>query len=297
MRNTLLTSLLGASAAHLAAAGSSNTQNKPSEADQLACISSRAAELAAAASCAGSLQSKLHTCLADLPSLSAIESCFTDANCPGTTAAWALSHCTSASSDLRRRDAQPLAAIPTAAPHFVALFGREASSSPSPCFSDEFVTITQCTTDNGAKTCSPSASPSAVCVEGLICKYDNQGNPSCMYKHSSIGIAGIIIAIIFACALVVSIFGICFFCCKERKEQARLEKQAEAAKIAKEAKAATAAAKRPGKSVTGGVGEIGGQNQGQPLMYEGGDVGAGHQGGGGGAGYGSAANPFSDGHH
>lgn len=111
------------------------------------------------------------------------------------------------------------------------------------------------------------------------------------------GVGGIIIAICFAAALVVSVFSICFLCCKERREQTRLEKAKEAAKIAKEAKAATAAAKRPGRNVTGGVGETGVQSQGQPLMYgggaggHGGDVGAGGQQAPG--GYGSA-NPFVD---
>ncbi|KAK3988205.1 hypothetical protein QBC44DRAFT_104747 [Cladorrhinum sp. PSN332] len=303
MRNTkLLTSLLAS--AVLASASSAT------EADQLACLSSRAAELASAAasSCDAStpqFQSKLHACISDLTSLGSLESCFTSAGCPPTAAAWALSHCKSLP-DLRRREPLPLAAIPTATlpANFVPLFGRAATSepSPSPCFTDELTTITQCTSnDQGSKSCFPTASPSAVCRKDLICRIDNQGNPSCMVRNSAMGIAGIIIAIGFACALVVSVFGICFFCCKERKEQTRLEKAAEAAKIAKEAKAATAAAKRPGRNVTGGVGESGVQaSQGQPLMYEGGDVGgAGQQGGGqgggaAGGGYGSAANPFSD---
>ncbi|KAK4227159.1 hypothetical protein QBC38DRAFT_478470 [Podospora fimiseda] len=299
MRNTKL--FLLASAYTLASA----TTISEAADKKLACISSRAAEIASAASsCAGTSQSTLHTCISDLTSLSNLQKCFTDAGCPTTAAQWALSHCkeqaeeeNNISPDLRRRQPAPLAAMPTPVlPNLVPLFGRAATSepSPSPCFTETMTSITSCTTnDGGSKSCFPTTSPSAICRPDLICKIDGQGNPSCMNKHSDMTLAGIIIAIVFACALVVSIAGICFFCCKERKEQDRLVKAAEAAKIAKEAKAATAASKRPGKSVTGGVGEIGGggASQGQPLMYEGGDVGAGSQQGGG---YGSAANPFSD---
>ncbi|KAK4466190.1 hypothetical protein QBC42DRAFT_90430 [Cladorrhinum samala] len=294
MRNTLLTSCLIATAA---AAASSPA---PTEAEQIACLTDLAPQLASAATCASS-PSELRACLASLPSLSALESCFQSVGCPLTSAAWALSHCKSGRHELRARD--PLAAIPTAAPHFMPLFGRQASSSasPSPCFTDQMVTITSCTTANGgAKTCFPAPSPSAVCRADLICKQDNQGNPSCMYKQSGMGWGGIVIAICFATALVVSVFSICFLCCKERREQTRLEKAKEAANIAKEAKTATAASKRPGRNVTGGVGATGAQAQGQPLMYEGGgagghggDVGAGGQQAPG--GYGSA-NPFVDSH-
>ncbi|KAK4191927.1 hypothetical protein QBC35DRAFT_447720 [Podospora australis] len=178
--------------------------------------------------------------------------------------------------------------------------------SPSPCFTETTVTITQCPTDSaGKKTgqCTPTPSPSQVCREGLICRSDNQGNPSCMYKHSKLDIGGIIIAIFFAVAVVISVFTICFMCCRERQAQTRLEKAAEAAKIAKES---AVAAKRPGRNVVGNHGVSETIQQREPLMDAasgyGGAASVGVPGGGdvgvqpAGGQYG-AANPFVDNSH
>lgn len=171
--------------------------------------------------------------------------------------------------------------------------------SPSPCFTDEINTVETCPVVNGKKgACSmvPVATPK--CRDGLICKSDGRGNPSCMYKESSLGLAGIIIAAVFATFIVGAVVAVCFFCCRERREHRRIERAAEAARIAKEAKTqATVAAKRPGVSVTGGV--SGPVVEGQPLMYQSGggpsSPGGAQQGGYApqSQGYGGA-NPFSD---
>jgi hypothetical protein len=186
---------------------------------------------------------------------------------------------------------------------------NDNESSPSPCFTDSPTEITVCPTqttgtNSGKKlSCYPTATTTPKCRDGLICQSDGQGNPSCMYKQSSLGIDGTIIAIVFASAVVISIVAVCFMCCRERREHRRIERAAEAARIAKEAKTqATVAAKRPGASVTGGVSSP--VVEGQPLMYQGGGRPAspGQQNFPQGAGmpmqqgYG-AANPFADAGH
>jgi hypothetical protein len=75
-----------------------------------------------------------------------------------------------------------------------------------------------------------------VCVEGLICRNENGQGISCMYKQSGLDTAGIVMAIYFAATIALSICGLCFFCCRERRTMKKLESAAEAAKIAKEAK-------------------------------------------------------------
>ncbi|KAK3292100.1 uncharacterized protein B0H64DRAFT_221550 [Chaetomium fimeti] len=179
---------------------------------------------------------------------------------------------------------------------------NDTPSSPSPCFTETSSDFTTCPTqttgpESGKKLpCFPTVMMQPKCRDGLICQSDAQGNPSCMYKRSGLGIDGIIIAAIFAGAILVGICSVCFLCCRERREHRRTERAAEAARIAKEAKTqATVAAKRAGTSVTGGV--SGPAVEGQPLM---------HQGGGGPSspgpqqqhfpqqgGY-SAGNPFTD---
>jgi hypothetical protein len=147
-------------------------------------------------------------------------------------------------------------------------------ASPTPCFTDQTSSITSCPvqstgTDKGKKlSCFPTVTVSAVCRDGLICQQDNQGNPSCMYKQSSLDVGGTIIAIIMASAVLGSVISVCFCCCRERRTHKRIERAAEAAKIAKEAKTqAVVAAKRPGTAVTGTANAPQAAAEGQPLMY------------------------------
>lgn len=237
-----------------------------------------------------------------------LERCFISAGCtPAEStveAFWAIKRCDSPSADLRRARRQPnadgalaaaaaepllaarnpLPAAITAMPdsnllprqNDPATTVNDVPASPSPCFTDTETSITTCPTqttgsESGKKlSCYPTVTTTAKCREGLICQADGQGNPSCMYKHSGLDLGGIIIAVVFASAIVVAVVAICFMCCRERREHRRIERAAEAARIAKEAKTqATAASKRPGVSVTGGVGG-GAAVEGQPLMYQGG---------------------------
>ncbi|KAK3955138.1 hypothetical protein QBC32DRAFT_206098 [Pseudoneurospora amorphoporcata] len=92
-------------------------------------------------------------------------------------------------------------------------------------------------TSSGKKLpCFPTSVPVDVCVEGLICRNENGQGISCMYKQSGLDTAGIVMAIYFAATIALSICGLCFFCCRERRTIKKLERAAEAAKIAKEAK-------------------------------------------------------------
>ncbi|KAK4151785.1 hypothetical protein C8A00DRAFT_35546 [Chaetomidium leptoderma] len=214
---------------------------------------------------------------------------------------------------LPRQDNTP-GATTTPAAAAAAAADADQLTSPSPCFTDVTTDTTTCpvqTTgpDAGKKLpCFPTVLTSARCRDGLICQFDSQGSPSCMFNHSTPPIEGIIIAAVFASAVALGVCSICFLCCRERRAHRRTERAAEAARIAKEAKTqATVAAKRPGVSITGGV--SGSAVEGQPLMYQG--------GGGGGAsspgpqqqhfpqqgqmpmqqqGYG-AGNPFADAAH
>ncbi|KAK4040224.1 hypothetical protein C8A01DRAFT_35738 [Parachaetomium inaequale] len=332
MRNTILTSLFLASA----------TLTSASRLECLYTRSRELAD-AASCGHEGSLNycfSQLPLTIQPEALSSELERCFVAAGCtPDESqieALRVLQQCDSPSADLRRGrrhdDASPLAAaanepllaarnplpgVVTAAmnPPLAArqtattTTNNDNPSSPSPCFTDSTTDITTCpiqTTgpSSGKKLpCFPTTQTTPVCRDGLICQADAQGNPSCMYKHSSLAIDGIIISAVFAAAVVVSVFSICFLCCRERREHRRIERAAEAARIAKEAKTqATVAAKRPGTAVTGGV--SGPAVEGQPLMYQG--------GGGGGVGGPSspgpqqqhfpqqgyaAGNPFSDAGH
>ncbi|KAK4121582.1 hypothetical protein N657DRAFT_622939 [Parathielavia appendiculata] len=309
MRDTVLGSLFLASAT-LASA------HRPE------CLSTRSRELAAAASCGD--KGSLNYCISNLPASpqpeavsQELERCFVSAGCtPAESqieAFWVLKRCDAASADLRRgrrqnddHDAVDARQTTTAAAAATTTAFNDNESSPSPCFTDSPTEITVCpiqTTgaDAGKKlSCYPTATTTPKCRDGLICQSDAQGNPSCMYKQSSLGIEGTIIAIVFASAIVLSIVAVCFMCCRERREHRRIERAAEAARIAKEAKtSATVAGKRPGAAVTG----AGGVEASQPLMY--------HQADGGLSGgpqhypppmpsmqqgYG-AANPFADAAH
>ncbi|KAJ4300608.1 hypothetical protein N0V88_003292 [Collariella sp. IMI 366227] len=161
----------------------------------------------------------------------------------------------------RRRRPPPRSAQPSPPPSPPCPSSRAKPSQtatprlPLPCFTDTTTEITHCpiqTTgpSSGKKlSCYPTAMTSAKCREGLICQADVQGNPSCMYKHSGLGVDGIVIAIVFAAAVAISIVAICFMCCRERREHKKIERAAEAAKIAKERRGCCG---RPAVDVSGG---------------------------------------------
>ncbi|KAK1759749.1 hypothetical protein QBC47DRAFT_420638 [Echria macrotheca] len=268
---------------------------------------------------------------------SELETCFQNAGCTlaesQIEALWTLQRCETEPSELRRRrGSDGVAAMPVlraASPGggitiLAARQGDAASTppaaaepptpttapantnSPSPCFTETSQTITSCPTQStGADagkhlSCFETTVPSQVCAAGLICQVDNQGSPSCMFKHSGLDLAGIIIAIFFASAIAISVISICFFCCKERRVQRRLIRAAEAAKIAQEAKtAAMVSAKKAGPSASSGD-----NLDRQPLMSQASDLPPlpqQYQGGyqaAPGTEYGGAhgSNPFADSH-
>lgn len=271
-----------------------------SASSRLECLHTRSRDLAAAASCGD--EGSLNYCFSHLPLSTPADGlahevarCFVNAGCtPDEShieAFWALHRCDAPSGgDLRRGARHPVnhlaatttepslgnAALPTVVdnqPHLALRQDQATTGVPSPCFTEQPTEITSCpvqTTgpDKGKKlSCFPTTTSNLVCREGLICKSDLRGTQSCMYKQSSLGVAGIIIAIVLAAAVVISIFSICFLCCRERNEHRRVEKAAEAARIAKEAKTqATVAAKRPAPSVT--AEHSAPAVEGQPLMYQ-----------------------------
>jgi hypothetical protein len=258
---------------------------------------------------------------------SELERCFQNAGCTHAEsqieALWTLQHCSTGtlspedpSSDLRRRrtGAIPLPRDPAPIPGITILAARQDTAapspttaapaanpaSPSPCFVETDIEINSCPVQStGANVgkklpCFPTTVPSEVCAPNLICQIDSRGNPSCMVRQSSLGLAGTIIAIFFAAAVAVSVFTVCFLCCRERKSQRRLMRAAEAAKIAQEAKTqAMLSAKRNAATVADDVAldrqPLMSQEQQLPPM-------ASQYGGGGATGYGGGAggNPFAD---
>jgi len=274
----------------LLASAASPNGNRPE------CLHNRSEELAARASCGD--EGSLTYCFSNLVSLdsttpveqltSELESCLVSAGCTNAEsqieALWTLERCDDEPSELRRRrtGAMPLPREAAPMPGITILAARQVNNNPAitanapastlTCFTETNIDITSCpvqTTGNQAGkklSCFPTQVPSAVCADGLICQVDGQGNPSCMIKQSKLPLEGIIIAIIFASSIAVSVISICFLCCRERRQQNRLIRAAEAAKIAQEAK--TQAMIDAKKSSSRGVG---GSNDGmdrQPLMSQ-----------------------------
>ncbi|KAK1831816.1 hypothetical protein QBC39DRAFT_371491 [Podospora conica] len=301
------------------------------------CLKANSQELAERASC-GDVGS-LNNCFSNKLSLDAttapeqltseLSHCFLNAGCTHAEsqieALWTLQLCSSGAlppSDLRRRSgAIPLPRDPAPIPGLTIIAARQATTAPpspttaapaanpaipSPCFVETDIDITSCPIQStganiGKKLpCFATTVPSEVCAPNLICQIDSRGNPSCMVRQSSLGLAGTIIAIFFAVAVAVAVFTVCFLCCRERKSQRRLMRAAEASKIAQEAKtAAMLSAKRNAASVADDV-----ALDREPLMSSSRDLPpmpsvpgqyAGQQTGyGGGGGGGAQGNPFAD---
>jgi hypothetical protein len=173
----------------------------------------------------------------------------------------------------------------------------QTTGKPPVCLTESMLEITSCPVQSTGvssgkpMSCFPTTVPTQVCAEGLICKVDGQGAMGCMYADTKFSAAGVIIALFFAVSVTAAISLMVFLCCRERKEQSRIAKAAEAAAIAKEAAFAAAA----GKGVKGApavrVREVSGASEDRrPLMPDG-------QGYGGGfGGHDGGVNPFGDQH-
>jgi len=281
-------SLAACASLFLLASAASANNNSPE------CLRTRSQELAAVASCGD--KGSLNYCFTNLVSTdsatpvyqltSELESCFVSAGCTNAEAQiealWTLARCNEEPSELRRRrhgaiplprEAAPMAAITMVAARQTT--DGPAAAGPSPtttltCFTQSSIQITTCPTqstgaESGKKlSCFPTDVTTAACAENLICQVDGQGNPSCMVKQSRMPLEGIIIAIVFASAIAISVISICFFCCRERRQQNRLIRAAEAAKIAQEAK--TQAMVDAKKSASHGG--VSGSADRQPLMSQ-----------------------------
>lgn len=120
------------------------------------------------------------------------------------------------------------------------------------------------------------------CASGLLCRADAAGNPTCLRKINRLDAAGVIIAIVFAVAIATAVAGVCFLCCRERRQQRKLRAKMEAAAIVAAQQSASRYKHGPGaRSVTPS-----GQTDRTPLMMAPAQI-QGHQE--------YPENPFSDG--
>ncbi|KAJ2903156.1 uncharacterized protein MKZ38_010288 [Zalerion maritima] len=97
------------------------------------------------------------------------------------------------------------------------------------------------------------------CADGLVCI-----DESCMVAENSLRGSGIAVAIFFATAAAVSLFTLCFLCCRDRRNDKKLRAKMEAAKIAKEAAKPTVVA-GAGRAIGAGRRSPSGNDR-QPLM-------------------------------
>ncbi|CAK7263563.1 hypothetical protein SEPCBS119000_000554 [Sporothrix epigloea] len=244
--------------------------------DLAVCLSSRAAALAGLSACGhtGSIEYCLANRLPKQSSLCTAEvlaECFANAGCQPEEAlieaAWTIKRCSAGSEleELRRR--KPIAETPSSTPVLAAtpILARADSTytggttTPLVCLTPTTIPTTFCpvqtTGPNAGKTTLSCYSTIAViptCAAGLLCDVDSTtGQTTCMQKQSP-DAAGIVIAIVFAVGIVLAVSTMCFFCCRERRQDARLAKAAEAAAIARQA---AIDSKRPSagvRNITGG---------------------------------------------
>ena len=138
----------------------------------------------------------------------------------------------SSSSSPTTTTSQP--ATTTAAPGL----GLAHSGRPLVCFTTSLHSTTTCpiqstgSAKGHALSCFPTAIPTSVCADGLICQQDDDGNGTCMYAYTKFDAAGVVIAIFFAVAVTGAVALIATLCCRER----RAHKRAAAAAIAAEAR-------------------------------------------------------------
>lgn len=202
------------------------------------CLTSNAAHLASLSSCTTDRPLLAH-CLSNLDAPAAkeyIASCHIDAGCSPTDAASeaqnALSHCHDmiSGADLRRR----------ADLGYMPLLGRQASQSGDQCLETYTVQTTVCDeVTNGGRIstvgCSDTQAKRSSCKPGKTCSMDSTGVNICMDLQDDLDVAGIVIAIVFASAIVIGIGTLTFLCCKDRKQQKRLQAKAEATALARAA--------------------------------------------------------------
>jgi hypothetical protein len=113
------------------------------------------------------------------------------------------------------------------------------------CMSTTTITVQICTpvsTAGGKSACEEKSQPKPTCRPGMLCKMDSVGSVTCLQKIDKLSTGGIIVALVFAGAIVVSIGLMTFFCCREKSQQKKLKAKMEAAAIAKASGAGAAVA-------------------------------------------------------
>jgi hypothetical protein len=123
---------------------------------------------------------------------------------------------------------------------YMPLLGRQASQSGNECLETYTVDTTSCdvSTNDGrvsTQSCSSTTAERSSCKAGKTCSMDSSGTDICMDLQDDLDVAGIVIAIIFASAIVIGIGTLTFLCCKDRKQQKRLHAKAEATALARAA--------------------------------------------------------------
>jgi len=103
------------------------------------------------------------------------------------------------------------------------------------CTTSTTTTINSCSTPSGGSktTCEDVPIAKPTCREGYLCKMDTAGRVTCMEKRDKLTTGGIIVALVFSAAIVVSVALMTFFCCREKSQHKKLKAKMEAAAIAK----------------------------------------------------------------
>lgn len=107
------------------------------------------------------------------------------------------------------------------------------------CFTTTTTTGQSCgpgTNAQGKPTqiCTNIPQASARCLPHWLCNQDS-GEAVCMKKHDNLDLGGIIVAIVFAAAIVIGIAALTFMSCKSKRDHKRAAAKAEAVALARAA--------------------------------------------------------------
>ncbi|KAK8121203.1 hypothetical protein PG999_005323 [Apiospora kogelbergensis] len=246
---------------------------------QSGCLHIKSVDLAQKTKCGD--KSLLRGCFESVPTLDTatiVEQCLLDAGCSADESkrethsliAWCDSHFGS-DQDLKRRGIDPLPQ-PTPLTQAPDLYLRQATttstgaeSSPSPCSTESDVEISTCKTNN-MNDCQKTMSKTMVCAQGNLCMTDNSGNNICMYRKDGMTTSGAVVGIFLAVVMAVTVAGLLFLCCKDKRDQKRARAKSEAAAIAKSN--AVASAPPPVRETTRSASQRSGPNGG-PNPFDG----------------------------
>ncbi|KAH7127581.1 hypothetical protein EDB81DRAFT_809595 [Dactylonectria macrodidyma] len=226
------------------------------------CLVNHSEELASFADCGH--QATLANCLSQLESFteSDVRSCYANVGCSPdeaeAEAKYTLERCQEMdkTGDLKKR--YRAAALPVADVFARATTAADATAAKSTqtggirsgddCLETKEKSTTNCplTTTSGKTItgkCTDTVITTSSCYETLICTVDSANTDICMDREK-MSVGGIVVALVFAGALVLGAAGLTFACCKDRKEQKRLAAKAEATALARAATKKQRAAQR-----------------------------------------------------